>query len=183
MENGGYYGCIWLQKVAVVSTSSRVRVRYNMAMRITRALNKRGLTYRQKRAMEIWLKNGRASKAQALMDAGYNMCVVRQPNKVFGSPAVQAELEKRGLGPDGTENNRKPEAAFEEKLPAIGLPSMTREQISQLKEMLEGVDFRPTREPVCTANYDPANYGGMKDVLGNYQRENSVRELYNTSSM
>jgi len=54
--------------------------------------NTNRLSYRQKRALEVWLGNKRRPKAHALREAGYSNAVIRQPQKVFGSIAVQNEL-------------------------------------------------------------------------------------------
>lgn len=57
----------------------------------------RTLSYRASKAIEIWLKNGRRSKARALRDAGYSEAVARHPEKVFGSRLAQEVMEGAGI--------------------------------------------------------------------------------------
>tara|TARA_B100000745_G_scaffold295907_1_gene240585 strand:- start:1402 stop:1746 length:345 start_codon:yes stop_codon:yes gene_type:complete len=59
------------------------------------------MSYRQRRAIQLWLGGGRKSKADALRRAGYSKAMYRQPHKFFNSPAVQAELDVLGYGYDG----------------------------------------------------------------------------------
>ena len=59
--------------------------------------NTKKLTHRQARAIEFWRDGGFKSKAQALRDAGYEKSVWRNPDKVFGSPVVQAYFMKAGI--------------------------------------------------------------------------------------
>ena len=73
--------------------------------------NIKPLSYRQLRAIDIWLNTGRKNKARALREASYGKSVVRQPHKVFNSPAVKRELVLRGYGERGvghTEIYKKP---------------------------------------------------------------------------
>ena len=95
------------------------------------------ISYRQKRAVEIWLQNGRRNKAAALREAGYSKAVIRQPHKVFSSPVVQEELDRRGFGRSGLENNLNPNA---KPIPVIKkyveLPEIPKEVLIKLKEEL-----------------------------------------------
>lgn len=59
--------------------------------------NERKLTHRQIRAIEFWREDNFGSKAEALRKAGYGESVYRHPNRVFGSPAVQAYFMKAGI--------------------------------------------------------------------------------------
>ena len=110
---------------------------------------KRPISFRQLRAVDLWLKYGRKSKARALREAGYSKAVIRQPHKVFSSTAVQEELDKRGFGFSGLYDNRptqgKPITAMK---PTIDFSKMTKEQLVSLKEKLESVPdivFSPKR--------------------------------------
>jgi len=57
----------------------------------------RPITVRQNRAVDFWIRRGCKSKAEAIREAGYSQSVARQPHKVFESPVVKIELEKRGI--------------------------------------------------------------------------------------
>jgi len=102
------------------------------------------ISYRQKRAVECWLKNGRKSKAAALREAGYSRAVIRQPHKVFSSPVVQEELDRRGFGRTGCENNlnphSKPIPVFRD---TIDFSLLSQESLSRLKEQLGDIRFIP----------------------------------------
>jgi hypothetical protein len=102
------------------------------------------ISYRQKRAVEIWLKNGRRNKAAALREAGYSKAVIRQPHKVFSSPVVQEELDRRGFGRSGLENNlnphAKPIAVIKER---VELPEIPKEVLVKLKEELGDIRSVP----------------------------------------
>jgi len=102
------------------------------------------ISYRQKRAVECWLKNGRRSKAAALREAGYSRAVIRQPHKVFSSPVVQEELDRRGFGRTGCENNLNPQAkpipVFRE---TVDFSFLSPESLSRLKEQLGDIRFMP----------------------------------------
>ena len=113
---------------------------------------KRPISFRQLRAVDLWLKYGRKSKARALREAGYSKAVIRQPHKVFSSPAVQEELDKRGFGFSGLYDNRptqgKPIPAMK---PAIDFSSMSLEDRRELKEKLREVGYS---FPTNVANRD-----------------------------
>jgi len=103
------------------------------------------ISYRQKRAVECWLKNGRKSKAAALREAGYSRAVIRQPHKVFSSPIVQEELDRRGFGRRGCDNNLKPlpkpVPVFRE---TVDFSTLSKEQLQDLKEKLGDISYKPT---------------------------------------
>lgn len=104
----------------------------------------RPLSYRQTRAIEFWLNGGRKSKAQALRKASYSEAIARQPHKVFGSPAVEAHLEKRGFGGRGTRSSISPRE-MPTVAPVVVVPreatldisQIPLDQIQRLKEMLD----------------------------------------------
>lgn len=98
---------------------------------------KRPISFRQLRAVDLWLKYGRRSKAVALREAGYSKAVIKQPHKVFNSPAVREELDKRGLGYDGLRDNLTPNAKpiIVYREPAK-LPDIPKEVLMKLKEQL-----------------------------------------------
>lgn len=103
----------------------------------------RPLSYRQMRAIQFWLNGGRKNKAEALRRASYGKSLVRQPHKVFNSPAVQRELAMRGFGPFGILNNQKPPEPLkivsrppEQKIDFSNLP---KELLQDLKEKLAQV--------------------------------------------
>jgi hypothetical protein len=144
---------------------------------------KRGLSYRQNRTIELWLRYGRKSKARALREAGYSEAVARQPHKVFGSPLVIEELERRGHGSRGIENNKKPELKYVELKPK-GLPpetfeqllaQLTPEKIQDIKERMDALPGKPIRwqnnevEVESTREYSTAAYvprGSVADIFG-----------------
>jgi hypothetical protein len=107
------------------------------------------ISYRQKRAVECWLKNGRRSKAAALREAGYSRAVIRQPHKVFSSPVVQEELDRRGFGRAGCDNNLNPHAkpipVFRE---TVDFSILTKDQLQELKEKLGDISYKPTANGV-----------------------------------
>lgn len=101
----------------------------------------RPITYRQTRAIEFWLNGGRKSKAQALRKASYSEAIARQPHKVFGSPAVQAELERHGFGTQGTRSSISKvilpaKTVVVSPRPYFDISNITPEQIQRLKEQL-----------------------------------------------
>lgn len=102
--------------------------------------NVRPITFRQKRAVECWIRNRRRSKAQALREAGYSKAIISQPHKVFDSKAVQLEFVLRGLGIDGKSQNMPtcPEeyGLKEPETIDIDFSQMTEEQLRELKAKL-----------------------------------------------
>lgn len=102
----------------------------------------RPISFRQLRAVELWLKNGRKSRARALREAGYSPAICKQPHKVFSSPAVREEFNKRGLGYDGLRDNLtpiiKPTCVFKEY---VTLPDIPREVLVKLKEQLGDIGY------------------------------------------
>ena len=89
------------------------------------------------RAVELWLKYGRRSKAAALREAGYSKSVISQPHKVFSSPSVREELDKRGFGFTGQYNNLSPQAKPIAVIrPTVALPTLTDDQIRELRQKL-----------------------------------------------
>lgn len=104
----------------------------------------RPLSYRQKQAVEIWIAGGRRSKARALREAGFSEAVARVPSKVFDSPAVQRELELRGLSRDGLSNCEQPRAEMTEVVYKTALYdfdpfALSIEQCQELKARLAEV--------------------------------------------
>lgn len=101
---------------------------------------KRPISFRQLRAIDLWLKYGRRSKARALREAGYSEAIIKQPHKVFSSPAVREELDKRGFGFTGLYDNLptqdKPILVYRE--PAK-LPEIPKELLVRLKEQLANI--------------------------------------------
>src|SRR3989344_8635040 len=59
-------------------------------------------TIRQVRAVENLVENGGKNKGEAIRGAGYSETMVKNPDRVFGSPTVKKVLEKLGI-PDETE--------------------------------------------------------------------------------
>lgn len=102
----------------------------------------RPLTYRQFRALDSWFRNRRKSKAEALREAGYGKSIVRQPHKVFNSPAIQRELELRGHGIHGILDNQEPRAEILEPEPPqrpklmLDFSKLTPEVVQDLREKL-----------------------------------------------
>jgi hypothetical protein len=125
---------------------------------------RRKLSYLQLRAIELWLRRGRKSKAQALRGAGYSEAVANQPHKVFETRAVIEELEKRGLGTRGIENNKKSgerTATVFFDVPAPRVISATdfynavmrasKEDIARLQARMEEIPDRPVSTSRNTA--------------------------------
>ncbi len=105
------------------------------------------ITARQKMAMDIWIRDGRKSKAEAMRKAGYSKAMCRQPHKVFDSLAVKRELFLYGYGYDGKELKSKPKAIVietpkrqEQKIDFSAIP---REKIQELQELLDSVPPSP----------------------------------------
>lgn len=116
------------------------------------------LSYRQKTAVDLWIRNGRKSKAEALRLAGYSQAIVRQPQKVFDSPAVQRELELRGYGINGMNNNQKPVVenfAPQIKPANLNFLGVTKENIQILRERLEEAGWKPNP----AKEEEPQTYG------------------------
>ncbi len=116
---------------------------YNGGMYIASGTN-RPLSFRQKRAVDLWLSYGRKSKAKALREAGYASSVYRQPHKVFESPAVQDYLERGGFGRDGLHDNWRPEAkpiaVFHNP---VDFSAVSTETLIKLKEQLGEIGHQP----------------------------------------
>lgn len=120
------------------------RARYNIRMKIPRKAS-----YRQLTALVFWLGSRTKNKAEALREAGYGAAVIRNPDRVFGSPLVLKELELRGFGADG---RRLPPVRVVEiqapaSVPDYAFEKMIMEDRQTLKERLEaveGVRFRPS---------------------------------------
>lgn len=95
------------------------------------------------RAIQFWLNGGRKNKAEALRRASYGKSLVRQPHKVFNSPAVQRELAMRGFGPFGILNNQKPPEPLKivsrQPTPKIDFSKVTKEQWQDLKYKLANI--------------------------------------------
>lgn len=95
------------------------------------------LSYRQMRALELWIKYGRKSKAVALREAGYSPSIVRQPREVFSSPAVREELDRRGFGFTGQYNNLSPYAKPTAVIrPTVDFSTFSKKQLQALKQKL-----------------------------------------------
>lgn len=54
-------------------------------------------TVRQVRAVENLVENGGKNKGLAIREAGYSEAMVKNPDRVFGSPTVRKVLEKLGV--------------------------------------------------------------------------------------
>ena len=118
--------------------------------------HRRPSSYRQMRAVDLWLGGGCKSKARAILGAGYSKSIAHQPHKVFDSPAVLDELDKRGYNPNGT---RFPMQAIDlgetpppEPPLAIDFSKASNEWLQELKERLReapGADpFAKTEETI-----------------------------------
>lgn len=103
--------------------------------------NVKPLSYRQLRAIDIWLNTGRKNKARALREASYGKSIIRQPQKVFNSPAVKRELVLRGYGECGvghTEIYKKPIAIEKERID-IDFTKVSPEWLMKLREKLDQI--------------------------------------------
>ena len=112
-------------------------------------------TARQTQAINIWISGGRKSKAEALRKAGYSEAVARHPERVFGSPSVQRELELRGLGRDGFGTHRPLQAEVSETItepPRYSFDPLKipTGQLQELKEKLRAIGYNPTSPRATT---------------------------------
>jgi len=111
----------------------------------------RKITHRQKRAVKEWIDGGFGSKADALRKAGYSKRMIRNPERVFNSPAVIYELERLGFTPYGTRIDypvehiqvREPEENFD-------VSEISKEQLTTLKERLAEIGYtdKPKEEQI-----------------------------------
>lgn len=132
-------------------------------------------TARQVQAINIWIKGGRKSKAEALRKAGYSEAVIRHPERVFGSESVRRELELRGLGRDGFGTHRPPQGEVSEI--ALARPRYSFdpqripvEQLRELKEKLRAIGYEPAplrmlEEHIGSTQMTSYNNLGNVDVL------------------
>lgn len=130
-------------------------------------------THRQKRAIRAWINGGFKSKADALREAGYSKTMIRNPDRVFGSPAVMAELERLGFNPDGTKIDYPAEhIQVKEEVEEFDISKISKEQILILKEKLEetGYTAQPKEEKV---NFPYVPQGPEFNVFGEemYKKE------------
>ena len=135
----------------------------------TSAINHRPITYRQLRAVDFWFRNGRKSKARALREAGYKNSITRQPHKVFDSPAVRRELEKRGHGTSGMLDNQPQTIEVMEKTPttpAFDISKITEDQLQQLREQLATIPD-PPQKPSYSPTVSGISYAQKSAVKSN----------------
>src|SRR3989344_5733749 len=129
-------------------------------------------SFRQSKAIECWLKNGRKCKASALRLAGYGEGVIRHPDKVFNSPVVQALMRGAGIEeritfkPWRKENESVPPEMLEVQanVPTIDLSTITPEQIALLKVRLAQIPDAPRPAQTVTEEVDyatPSSYKGQ----------------------
>lgn len=119
---------------------------------------KRPISFRQLRAIDLWLKYGRKSKARALREAGYSKAIIRQPHKVFNSPAVREELDKRGFGFTGIHDNLEPQGKpIPVYRPAIDFSSVPTEQWQLLREKLRAIGYETQPVQGINGNVIPSN--------------------------
>lgn len=117
---------------------------------------KRPISFRQLRAVDLWLKYGRRSKARALREAGYSKAIIRQPHKVFNSPAVREELDKRGFGFTGIHDNLEPQGKpIPIYRPTIDFSSVSLEQWQVLKEKLRVIGYETPPVQAINGNIIP----------------------------
>lgn len=143
-------------------------------------------TTRQLMALDIWIKDGRKSKAEALRKAGYCQSVIDQPQKVFNSPIVIKELELRGYDFRGIRNKVQVSVLYEEKKPIIQLnpTELTFENIIELRNKLakiHNIDFNKKSEKYIDHSYSPNGKG--VDIFsdeGKYNIENTSIENYSS---
>lgn len=161
---------------------------------------KKKISYMQMRAVELWLRHGRKSKAEALRGAGYSEAVANQPHKVFETRAVIEELEKRGLGTRGIENNKKSgertaPVFFDEPSPAVisatdffnSVMQASEEDIERLQARM---DETPDRTVFTSHNpprkeFVPTFYAPIENDTGSFGAKYppSYSPLPNHSSM
>ncbi len=133
------------------------------------AINQRPITHRQRRAVDFWFRNGRKSKAQAIREAGYGNSVARQPHKVFDSPAVRRELERRGHGASGVLDNQPPTIEVIEEVrtaPVIDISKITEDQLQRLREQLATIPD-PPQKPSYQPTISGVSYAQKSTVKSN----------------
>lgn len=127
---------------------------------------------RQSQAIEYWIAGGRKSKAEALRKAGYSKAVARHPDRVFGSPRVQEELELRGFDKDGFGLRRPLEWETLEATPPVPAPyafdpqTLPRKHLQELKEKLREVGYIPA-VPIRETEPPEKTYMDAYNNLGN----------------
>ena len=99
------------------------------------------LSFRQKKAIDAYVRNGGRSMGAALLEADYSMAIVRQPRKVFSSPLVVAELRERGYFSGKREEYGK--MLPMEEVPDFDVSKIPKEDIRLLKEKLEALLGEP----------------------------------------
>jgi hypothetical protein len=139
------------------------------------------------RAIECWLKGGRKSKGQAIRDAGYPESIAQQPHKVFGSPAVQRELDKRGYGPDGLGNNLEPLKSIDivppEPVPSYSFNKLRAVDIELLRERLEEIGYNPWVKSQLEEESSIASVGTKVESNLFSRNQNNIKNLTSYSSM
>lgn len=147
---------------------------YNIRMSI------RGISRKQARAVEILLNDPRKSKAQAIREAGYGESIARQPHKVFGSPAVISEMEKRGYDELGI--SLSPRSSSDEMAQEPSSPDLFKFLVGNIEDLKQRLAEIPEPKRQSSHGYIPSGDG--KDIFSSSpeQRE-SVRETQTLSSM
>ncbi len=109
------------------------------------------ISHRASKAIQLWIKGGYKSKADALRKAGYSEAVARHPEKVFGSRAVREAMEGAGIFQQVEFLNVQQEQKelHNRGMVAVELPSLppilsfSKDQLENLKTALADVPDLP----------------------------------------
>lgn len=141
----------------------------------------KSLSYRQTRALDLWIEGGCKSKAQAILGAGYGESIARQPHKVFDSPAVLEELDKRGYSTDGTRSRVRGvnlgEEPHQPEVHQVDFSKMSKEWLQELKGRLEEI---PEFPDLFKRKEETISLSSTTGSLGDYiepQRDTSMRDM------
>lgn len=149
-------------------------------------------SFRQTKTVEMWLKHGRRSKAEALRLAGYSKAVIRHPERVFGSSAVQELMRKSGIveriefKPWKKEYDDLPQEMLQVQanVPIFDLSKITPEQVRVLRVRLaELPDMHPPVRMETEETHKPTHEPYQGQVLSEDWRPVYEPRNENLSSM
>lgn len=142
---------------------------YNIGTMSIAVKHIRPLSCRQTRAIDLWLKNGRKSKARAIREAGYSEAIAHQPHKVFGSHAVRDELKRLGV---------IKEEIQESKIKAVELVPLDFSKMST--ECIEALGARLAEIPDIPAQQ--VNFQKNENEIGPYTPTGNCVDIFNQSA-
>jgi len=127
-------------------------------------------TFRQMKAVEIWVRCGCKSKARAILEAGYSKSIARKPHKVFGSLTVKRELEKQGIIKEKVQDDGIKAVMIE----PVDFSKITSQQLDWLKVQLAKLPDTPRQSDqlegaIKIKSYTPKGSG--VDIFNNLSVE------------